>query len=305
MENLTDRLKILTSSCYVALLGGLGTAMATDPATQDRTTLPIPEPQYPHSTVLDVRDATPPPHFEVKAPEGAPNVLIVLVDDLGFAGTSTYGGPISTPTFDRLAKQGLIYNNFHTTAVSSPTRAAIKSGRNHHNNNMGGIIETGTSFPGNTGQIPQDVTPLAEMLRLNGYSTAAFGKWHETAAWEASVAGPFDRWPTHQGFDKFYGFDACQIIHCTSEVYLFYGHDHIDWVKVFFASETSGQIGFRVCCRNKFRTNGAQEAKMAFRLFYRKFEKFIDQKVDRDFVSESSKHFRWKELFHIAILTAD
>lgn len=191
------------------LLGGLGSAFAATAGTQatpDRTVLPIPEPKYPNSTVLDVRDATPPERFQVKAPAGAPNVIIVLIDDLGFAGTSAYGGPISTPTFDRLAGQGIVYNNFHTTAVSSPTRTAIKSGRNHHVNNMGGIIETGTAFPGNTGQIPNEVAPLAEMLRLNGYSTGAFGKWHETAAWEASMSGPFDRWPTHQGFDKFYGF---------------------------------------------------------------------------------------------------
>jgi arylsulfatase len=187
----------------------MGTACAATAVAQtdlDRTTLPIQEPARPKVTELDVRNATPPARFDVKAPAGAPNVLIVLVDDLGFAGTSAYGGPISTPTFDRLAGQGLIYNNFHTTAVSSPTRAALKSGRNHHLNNMGAIIETGTQFPGNTGQIPNDVAPLAEMLRLNGYSTGAFGKWHETAAWEASIAGPFDRWPTHQGFDKFYGF---------------------------------------------------------------------------------------------------
>jgi arylsulfatase len=105
-----------------------------------------------------------------------------------------------------MANEGLYFNSFHTTAVCSPTRAALKSGRNHHVNNMGSIIETGTAFPGNTGQIPNSVAPLAEMLRLNGYSTGAFGKWHETAAWEASVSGPFDRWPTHQGFDKFYGF---------------------------------------------------------------------------------------------------
>ena len=175
-------------------------------ANLDRSVLPIPEPTYPPSKVLDVRNATPPPRFEVKAPEGAPNVIVVLVDDLGFAGTSTFGGPVKTPTFDRLAGQGLYYNNFHTTAVCSPTRAALKSGRNHHVNNMGGIIETGTAFPGNTGQIPNSVAPVAEMLRLNGYSTAAFGKWHETAAWEASVSGPQDRWPTRQGFDKFYGF---------------------------------------------------------------------------------------------------
>ena len=129
-----------------------------------------------------------------------------LVDDLGFAGTHTFGGPFTTPTFDQLAGEGLYYNNFHTTAVCSPTRAALKSGRNHHVNNMGSIIETGTAFPGNTGQIPPDVAPLAEMLRLNGYSTGAFGKWHELAAWEASVSGPLDRWPIRQGFDKFYGF---------------------------------------------------------------------------------------------------
>jgi arylsulfatase len=109
---------------------------------------------------------------------------------------------MGTPNFDRIARQGIYYNEVHTTAVCSPTRAAIKSGRNHHVNNMGGIIETGTRYPGNTGQIPGDVAPLAEMLRLNGYSTAAFGKWHETAAWEASISGPLDRWPTHQGFDN-------------------------------------------------------------------------------------------------------
>ncbi|OZA60279.1 MAG: arylsulfatase [Sulfurovum sp. 39-42-12] len=147
-----------------------------------------------------------PPHFEVKAPDGAPNIFLVLLDDLGFAGTSQFGGPIKTPSFEQIAKEGVYYNNFHTTAVCSPTRAALKSGRNHHVNNMGSIIETGTGYPGNTGQIPQNVTPVAEMLRLNGYSTAAFGKWHETAAWEANAIGPFDRWPTRQGFDKFYGF---------------------------------------------------------------------------------------------------
>ncbi|MEZ5585913.1 MAG: arylsulfatase [Sedimenticolaceae bacterium] len=172
----------------------------------NRAVLPILEPKRPLYSELDVRDAKAPPPFDVKAPAGAPNVLIVLVDDLGFAGTSTFGGPVSTPTFDQIASQGLHYNNFHTTAVCSPTRTALKSGRNHHVNNMGSIIETGTAFPGNTGRIPEDVAPLAEMLRLNGYSTAAFGKWHELAAWEASVAGPFDRWPTRQGFDKFYGF---------------------------------------------------------------------------------------------------
>ena len=117
-------------------------------------------------------------------------MLLVLVDDLGFAGTSAFGGPVPTPTFDRLAGGGLRYNNFHTTAVCSPTRTALKSGRNHHVNNMGGIVETGTAFPGNTGQIPNSVAPVAEMLRLNGYSTGAFGKWHELAAWECEHLGP-------------------------------------------------------------------------------------------------------------------
>jgi arylsulfatase len=212
----------MKKTVYSVLGLALGTACIATAAAQtepDRTMLPIAEPKVPDSKVVDVRKATPPPRFEVKAPAKAPNVIIVLIDDLGFAGTSAYGGPISTPTFDRLASQGLIYNNFHTTAVSSPTRAAIKSGRNHHVNNMGGIIETGTAFPGNTGQIPNEVAPVAEMLRLNGYSTAAFGKWHETAAWEASVSGPFDRWPTRQGFDKFYGFLGGETDHWAPSIY--------------------------------------------------------------------------------------
>jgi arylsulfatase len=174
--------------------------------TPDRTVLPIQEPKRPLYKELDARNAKMPPNFEVKAPAGAPNVVIILIDDLGFGATAAYGGPIPTPTLQRLAQEGLRYNNFHTTALCSPTRAALKSGRNHHTVNMGFITEMGTGFPGATGQIPNATAPVAEMLRLNGYSTAAFGKWHETAAWEISVSGPFDRWPTHQGFDKFYGF---------------------------------------------------------------------------------------------------
>ena len=172
----------------------------------DRTVLPIKVPDRPTFTELDVRNVTQPARFEVKAPAGAPNVILVLVDDLGFAGTSAFGGPVSTPTFDRVASEGIYYNNFNTTALCSPTRACIKSGRNHHVNNMGFITEMATGMPGSTGEIPQSVAPVAEMLRLNGYSTGAFGKWHETATWETSVSGPFDRWPTRQGFDKFYGF---------------------------------------------------------------------------------------------------
>jgi arylsulfatase A-like enzyme len=172
----------------------------------DRTVLPIPEPVNPPITVFDVRNATPPPRFQVKAPQKAPNVLIVLIDDMGFGQSSAFGGPIHMPTVERLAGEGLRYNEFHTTALCSPTRAALLSGRNHHVNNFGSIAETATAFPGQTGQRPNSVAPLAEILRLNGYSTAAFGKSHETAAWEVSPSGPTDRWPTRSGFDKFYGF---------------------------------------------------------------------------------------------------
>ncbi len=172
----------------------------------DRTVLPIAEPDYPRATELDARNAKAPPRFEVKAPQGAPNVIVFLIDDIGFGHASAFGGQIPMPTLDRVASQGLKYNRFHTTALCSPTRVALLTGRNHHTNNAGAIMEVATAFPGNTGARPQSVTPLAEILRQNGYSTSAFGKYHETAPWEVSVSGPFDRWPTHSGFDKFYGF---------------------------------------------------------------------------------------------------
>ena len=172
----------------------------------DRTVLPLAEPSYPAVTEVDARKATPPARFEVKAPDGAPNVLIVLIDDIGFGHASTFGGPIHMPTLDTLAGSGLRYNRFHTTALCSPTRTALLTGRNHHVNNAGAIMELATAFQGNTGIRPNSVAPLAQILRLNGYSTAAFGKYHETPPWEASVSGPYDRWPTGSGFDKFYGF---------------------------------------------------------------------------------------------------
>jgi arylsulfatase len=175
-------------------------------AELDRTILPIQLPSTPVITEPNARNVKSPARTEVKAPAGAPNVIVILIDDLGYGATSTFGGPIATPTLDRLAKGGLRYNQFHTTALCSPTRAALKSGRNHHTCNMGFITEMSTGFPGATGVIPNTVAPVAQMLRLNGFSTAAFGKWHETPSWEISVSGPYDRWPTHQGFDKFYGF---------------------------------------------------------------------------------------------------
>src|SRR5437667_648363 len=172
----------------------------------NRTVLPIPEPQPPTITELDARNAKPPPRFEVKAPKGAPNVVVVLLDDIGFGQSSAFGGPCKMPTLDKLAAAGLRYNDFHTTALCSPTRTALLTGRNHHVNNAGAIMELATAFPGNTGIRPQTVAPLAEMLRLNGYSTSAFGKYHETPPWEASVSGPLDRLPTRSVLDTAYGF---------------------------------------------------------------------------------------------------
>ncbi len=199
--------------CFFVLLFVMGCAVLTlnvfaQPAKDqlDRTVLPIPEPKYPTITELDARKAKAPPRFEIKAPKGAPNVVIVLLDDIGFGQSSAFGGPANMPTLDQLAAAGLRYNNFHTTALCSPTRTALLTGRNHHVNNAGAIMELATAFPGNTGIRPNSVAPVAEMLRLNGYSSAAFGKYHETPPWEVSVSGPYDRWPTHSGFDKFYGF---------------------------------------------------------------------------------------------------
>ena len=175
-------------------------------ASLDRTMLPIKEPVRPTYKELDARNAKAPERFHVTAPKGAPNVVIILLDDMGFGASSRFGGPVNMPNVERLAAQGLTYNCFHTTALSSPTRVALLTGYNHHSNNAGSIMETATTFPGNNGVRPQSITPMAEVLRQNGYSTAAFGKYHETPPWEISVSGSLDRWPTHSGFDKFYGF---------------------------------------------------------------------------------------------------
>ena len=181
-------------------------AVATSADGLDRTSLPIKEPVRPTYKELDARNVTPPPRFEVKAPEGAPNVVVILIDDMGFGVSEAFGGPITTPTMDNLAANGLKFNRFHTTALCSPTRVALLTGYNHHSNNMGSIAETATTFPGNTSVRPQSITPMAEVLRQNGYNTAAFGKYHETPPWEISNSGPQDRWPTRSGFEKFYGF---------------------------------------------------------------------------------------------------
>lgn len=172
----------------------------------DRSVLPIKEPEAPTLSELDARNAKAPARFQVKAPSKAPNVLVILIDDIGFGHSSAFGGPINMPNLERLASNGLKFNRFHTTALCSPTRMALLTGYNHHSNNAGAIMEVATAFPGNTGIRPQSITPIANVLRMNGYSTAAFGKYHETPPWEASVSGPYDRWPTGSGFEKFYGF---------------------------------------------------------------------------------------------------
>ena len=214
----TRPLSVMTWAALAILMAvglGAGCGQAQQPAAPvapaasgepDRTVLPITAPTAAPITELDARNAKAPPRFEVKAPEGAPNVVIVLIDDIGFGHSSAFGGPIHMPTLERLAADGLRYNRFHTTALCSPTRMALLTGHNHHANNAGAIMELATAFPGNTGVRPQSITPLAEILRQNGYSTAAFGKYHETPPWEVSVSGPYDRWPTGSGFDKFYGF---------------------------------------------------------------------------------------------------
>lgn len=142
------------------------------------------------------------------APANAPNVLIIMTDDVGFAASSTFGGPIATPTFDALADRGLRYNRFHTTALCSPTRAALLTGRNHHAVNNGVISEIATGRPGYTGVIPDDAVTFGEVLKGNGYVTAFIGKNHNTPAWETGPSGPFDRWPNGFGFDYFFGFNG-------------------------------------------------------------------------------------------------
>lgn len=174
-----------------------------------RSSLPIPDLAYTGTVTYDATDpdTTYPPIEKLKPPTGAPNVLVILIDDTGFGASSAFGGPVNTPTFERVAAMGLKYTRFHTTALCSPTRAALLSGRNHHTVGMGGITEIATSAPGYNSLRPNNCAPLAETLKLNGYSTAQFGKCHEVPVWTASPVGPFDGWPSPGGgFEHFYGF---------------------------------------------------------------------------------------------------
>jgi arylsulfatase A-like enzyme len=181
-------------------------------STNDRTSrshLPMPNTKRSRFIAYDAKDPDSafPPIEELRPPDGAPNVLIVLIDDVGFGASSAFGGPCQTPTAERLAAGGLKYNRFHTTALCSPTRQALLTGRNHHSAGMGGITEIATGAPGYCSVLPNSMSPLARTLKLNGYNTAQFGKCHEVPVWQTSPAGPFDAWPTGGGgFEYFYGF---------------------------------------------------------------------------------------------------
>jgi arylsulfatase A-like enzyme len=170
----------------------------------------LPNPDVPPAglTTYDAKDpdTTYPPIVPLRPPAGTPNVLVILLDDVGFGASSAFGGPCQTPNFERLAEAGLRYNRFHTTALCSPTRSALLTGRNHHSVGMGNIAELATSAPGNSSIWPNTAAPLAKILMLNGYSTAQFGKCHEVPVWETSPMGPYRQWPIGMGFEHFYGF---------------------------------------------------------------------------------------------------
>jgi arylsulfatase len=193
------------SSYYIVI----GDRMPDQSAKLPRSILPIPPQPHPGLTTYDAKDPNTkfPPIESLRPPKGAPNVLIVLLDDVGFAASSAFGGPCATPNFEKLASGGLKFNRFHTTALCSPTRQALLTGRNHHSVGMGGITEIATSAPGYSSVLPKNKAPLAMTLKLNGYSTAQFGKCHEVPVWQTSPMGPFDQWPTGGGgFEYFYGF---------------------------------------------------------------------------------------------------
>lgn len=174
--------------------------------TIDGTYLPPPEQAFKGVINLNADQSRPywPPR--PVPPKGAPNILLIITDDVGFAAPSTFGGAIPTPTLDRVANMGLKYSQFHSTALCSPTRAALITGRNHHSVGFGVISELATGYPGYDSIISKDASTIAQILRANGYATSWFGKNHNTPAFDASQVGPFDQWPTGLGFDYFYGF---------------------------------------------------------------------------------------------------
>jgi arylsulfatase len=198
----------LAEAAEAAVGGGEagGKPIKPGPKLQPLDILPRPEPLFKGVINRNANDSKPDFPREVKAPKGAPNILLIMTDDVGFGAASTFGGPIATPTFDKLARRGLRYNRFHTTALCSPTRAALLTGRNHHTCSAGVIMEQATGFPGYHSLMSRSCGTIAEILRLLGYNTAWFGKNHNVPDWHTSAAGPFHYWPTGLGFEYFYGF---------------------------------------------------------------------------------------------------
>jgi arylsulfatase len=182
-------------------------ALAADPVTTARSpVLPVPEVTQPAPSTVLRQEAEMLKLGLKQAPQGAPNVVIVMLDDVGFGAASTFGGPVPTPALEALAKGGLRYNRFHTTAICSPTRAALLTGRNPHAVGIGAVLNMPSPYPGYSGLLPRSAATVAEILRQNGYATGAFGKWHLAPEWETTPTGPYDHWPLQQGFDHFYGF---------------------------------------------------------------------------------------------------
>jgi arylsulfatase A-like enzyme len=182
----------------------LGAAIALPAGAQE--VLPRPEQPFGGKIGRTTKESVKDFPKMVEAPKGAPNILVILTDDVGFGASSTFGGPIPTLTMDRLAQNGIRYNQFHTTALCSPTRAALLSGRNHHSANTGVIMELATGFPGYNSLMSKSNGTFAEILKQNGYNTSWYGKNHNVPDWQSSQAGPFDLWPTGLGFEYFYGF---------------------------------------------------------------------------------------------------
>ena len=206
----TKTLKSLIILLFIS--GIMTTAMAQtymdlEKMNVDRTVLPIKEPKQAPITTKYIQDLKEQPElFKVSAPKGAPNVVILMLDDLGYGGTGAFGGVISTPTIDKLADNGIRYTQFHSTAQCASTRIALNTGRNHHSCNTGIVGEMATSVPGYTGKLPNDIATLPKILKYNGYNTAAFGKWHMTESYNVTPTGPFDNWPNYMGYEYFYGF---------------------------------------------------------------------------------------------------
>jgi arylsulfatase A-like enzyme len=192
----------LTGSCLLAAMAA-ASAVAQD---LNRSILPIPEPVFAGEIGITPADSEKDFPRQIEPPKGAPNVLIIMTDDVGFAASQTFGGPIPTPAFDRIARAGLRYNRFHTTAQCSPTRAALLTGRNHHTCGTGSIMEMGVGYPGYNTLVSKKLAGIGEILKYNGYNTAWFGKNHNVPDWQNSQVGPYDLWPSGLGFEYFYGF---------------------------------------------------------------------------------------------------